>query len=150
MNYSTAIFLISDAVRAIHVTYGPDTENTRADRKLFKTFDTEIKKGDFVVVPTDTRHGMTVCQVAEADVDFDIETSAQVKWILGVVNTADADDIKRQEDEAIARIKRAEKRRRTEELREKLLADAEGDLKELPIYSPGGEPAPIAPPEDKS
>ena len=60
MNYSTAIFLISDEVRAINVTYERDGD---AKRTLFKTFSKTIKIDDYVVVETNTRHHMTVCKV---------------------------------------------------------------------------------------
>lgn len=136
MNYSMAIFLISDKARAVMVTY---EAGDNAPRTMFKTLDQSIKVGDYVTVQTDTRHHMTVCQVAETDIEPDFDSSATVKWIIGVVERADFDDLVRQENEAIARIKSAEKRRKREELRESLLADANGDLKALPIYSRADE-----------
>ena len=146
MNYSRAIFLISDEVRALNVTYEPDVppvnnnrDGIKADRVLYKTLDPSIKKGDYVVVPTDTRHKMTVCQVDdEVDVDdVDLESSEEIKWIIGVVNRANFEDIKAQEGDAIAKIKKAEKRAKRAELRKKLLIDAkaEDEIKALPIYT---------------
>lgn len=132
MNYSMAIFLISDKARAVLVTY---EEGENANKTLFKTLDPNIGIGDYVVVQTDTRHHMTVCKVVETDVEPDFDSSQQVKWIIGVVEKADFDELTNQENEAIARIKSAEKRRKREELRASLLADANGDLKALPIYS---------------
>lgn len=132
MNYTRAIFLISDDVRAVMVTY-EDTEN--APRTMYKTFDQSIKVDDYVVVPTDTRHKMTVCKVVEVDVDPDIESGSKLEWLVGTVDRASFVDIKRQEDEAIDKIKSAEKRRKREELRKALLADVEDDVKALPIYS---------------
>ena len=139
MNYSTAIFLISDKCRAVMVTYETDTppngNKIDAKRTLFKTLDPKIKVNDFVVVGTDTRHHMTVCKVVEVDVEPDFDSSDEVKWIVGVVDTADATEVKRQEDEAIVKIKSAEKRRKRRQLRDDLIADAEADLKALPIYT---------------
>lgn len=132
MNYSTAIFLISDQARAVLVTY---EQGENAARILYKTLDPRIKVDDFVVVPTDTRHHMTVCKVVEVDVEPDFDTRDDVKWIIGVVDTADFEDLTRQENDAIAKIKSAEKRRKRAELREALIADAEDDLKALPIYT---------------
>ena len=84
MNHSTAIFLINNDVRAIAVTYekidlAKDTTKMMKYQAaylsggrlpdgavVFKTMDTAIKVDDFVIVPTDTRHGMTVCKVVEA------------------------------------------------------------------------------------
>ncbi len=137
MNYSTAIFLISDQARAVQVTY-EDDEN--ASRTMFKTLDPNIKVDDFVTVPTDTRHKMTVCKVVEVDVEPDLETSREMQWIVGVVGTADFDQIKSQEGDAIARIKSAEKTRKRKELREALLADVGDGLKALPIYSQAEAP----------
>ena len=132
MNYSTAIFLISDQVRAVNITYESGDD---APKTMFKTLDQDIKVDDFVTVPTDTRHEMTVCKVVEVDVEPDLESSREMKWIVGVVGTADFDQIKSQEGDAIARIKSAEKTRKRNELRDALLADVGSDLKALPIYS---------------
>ena len=132
MNYSRAIFLISDEVRAVNVTY-EDTEN--ASRTMYKTLDQNLKVDDYVVVPTTTRHGMTVCKVVEVDVDPEIESPAKMGWILDTVDKRMGDDIKRQEEEAMEKIKSAEKRRKRAELRESLLADAEDEVKALPIYN---------------
>lgn len=131
MNYSKAIFLISDKVRAVAVTY---EEGDKAPQTLFKTLNPDIKVDDFVVVETGTRHHMTVCKVVEVDVDLDVDDDVEIKWIIGTVQTADFDSLVQQERDAIAKIKSAEKRRKREELAKSLLADAEG-LKELPIYS---------------
>ena len=131
MNYSQAIFLISDEARAVLVTY---ERGEHAEKTLFKTLDPDIKVDDFVVVQTGTRHHMTVCKVVETDVEVDFDSAEEIKWIIGTVHTADFDALVAQENEAIARIKSAEKRKKKNELREALLADAE-ELKSLPIYS---------------
>ena len=132
MNYSRAIFLISDEVRAVNVTYEDDDD---APRTMFKTLNPDIKADDFVVVPTETRHRMTVCKVVETDVEPDLEGASDLKWIIGIVSRADFEDISRQENEAITKIKAAERRRKRDELRKSLLADAEEEVKALPIYS---------------
>lgn len=136
MNYSKAIFLISDDVRAVNVTYEKDEPDRPATRTMFKTLNPKIKVDDYVVVPTDTRHHMTVCKVAEVDVEVDLETGNDMEWIVGVVNRANFQKIKSQEGDAISRIKSAEKRRKREELRQALLDDVgEEEVKALPIYS---------------
>ncbi len=132
MNYSRAIFLISDDVRAVNVTYEAGDD---APRTMFKTFDPDISPNDFVVVPTNTRHKMTVCKVVEVDVEPDLESGSHLDWIIGVVDRVNFEDITRQENEAIDKIKAAEKRRKREELRKALLADAEDEIKALPIAS---------------
>ena len=137
MNYSTAIFLISDDVRCVETVYEA-TEN--APRARFKTMDTAIKVDDFVVVPSGTRHNITTAKVVAVDVEVDLESSVEMGWVVGVVAMADFDKIKSQEGEAIATIKSAEKRRKKDELREAILKDvSEADLKALPIYTPRNE-----------
>lgn len=135
MNYSTAIFLISDQARGVLVTYEKDENGKKSERTFFKTLNPKIKVDDYVVVPTNTRHHMTVCKVAEVDVEPDFSAPKDVEWIVGVVDPANFEDLKAQEADAIAKIKSAEKRRMREELREKLLADIGSDIKALPIYS---------------
>lgn len=136
MNYSTAIFLISDKARAVMVTY---EEHDNAPRTMYKTFNANIKVDDYVVVPTTTRHHMTVCRVAAVDVEPDFDAAKDVEWIIGTVDPADYEDLKAQEADAIAKIRSAEKRRKREELRQALIADAEDDLKALPIYTQSKE-----------
>ncbi len=132
MNYSTAIFLISDQARAINITY---EEGDDAPKTMFKTLDPDIKIDDYVAVPTETRHHMTVCKVVEVDVEPDLESGKTMSWVVGVVDRADFDKIKSHEGDAIARIKSAEKTRKRKELRDALLADVGSDLEKLPIYS---------------
>lgn len=76
MNYSTAIFLINPKVRAIAAIYEPDTDSRKAPRTVFKTFDQSIGVNDYILVPTETRHKMTVNKVVEVDVEPDLETGA--------------------------------------------------------------------------
>ena len=132
MNYSTAIFLISDDVRAVMATYEAEDN---APRTMFKTMDPSIKVDDFVVVPSGTRHNITTAKVVAVDVEPDLESSVEMAWIVGVVAMADFNKIKSQEGDAIAQIKSAEKRRKRDELREALVKDV-GDLTALPIYTP--------------
>ncbi len=133
MNLSTAVFLINDNARAVLVTY---EAHDGAPRTMFKTFDKSIKVDDFVVVPTDTRHKLTVCKVVAVDVDVDFDSSTQVAWLVGKVNLADVNQIKEQEEKAIEAIKAAEKLKKRRELQNsmnELLASTGGDLKLLTI-----------------
>lgn len=145
MNESTAVFLIRDDVRAIEATYEPEESP-----KLFKTFDPNIKVDDFVIVPTDTRHKMTVCQVTDVDLDIDVETTQTVKWIIGTISPEDFEKLKEAEAEAISLIKHAQKRKRRAELRDALLdekarRELEG-LTDLPLKISNGEAVPPPPP----
>lgn len=122
MNYSTAIFLINPKVRAIAAIYEPDTDNRKAPRTVFKTFDQTIEVGDYILVPTDTRHKMTVNKVVEVDVEPDLESGAQMNWVIGAVERGPYEEVLAQESRAIDLMKAAEKTHAREELRKKMMA----------------------------
>jgi hypothetical protein len=125
MNYSTAIFLINDDVQMVACSYELDHNDEPKKLYNFKSFDKTLKVGDMVIVPTDTRHCLTVVRVEELDVEPNLETSNEYKWIVGRVDLEDHEALLAQENDAIAQIKRAEKQRRRRELRESMLADME-------------------------
>ncbi len=128
MNHSLAMFLINDRVRAVGSSYDVRQDGDNRYDKIIKTMDKSIKVGDFVIVPTDSRHKMTVSRVAQVDLDIDF------------------DEIERQEAQAIATIKSAEKRRKREELRDTLINDTGEALKALPVFTGHDEPRPVVPP----
>jgi len=131
MNYSTAIFLINSDVRAVSVSYEQDADGKGVKPfHTFKTFDPDVSVSDFVVIPTGTRHNMTVARVEEVDLEIEVDSTADLKWLVGRVDTAAHADVVAQEAKAIATIKSAEKRARQDELRAKLLAD-NPDLQQL-------------------
>ena len=134
MNYSTAVFLINDKARAVYGTYEAGKD---ASKTLFKTLDQTLKVDDFALVPTNTRHNMTVVKITDVDVDFDIETSVHVEWIIGRIELADYASLVAQEQEAITTIQSAQKAKKREELRKALLADADNKLSALPIAAIG-------------
>lgn len=131
MNHSTAVFLINDHVRAIMGVYESDD---KAKRVMFKTLDPTIKVGDYVLVPTETRHKMSVNKVVECDVDVDFDSSVHVAWVIAKIDRAPYDTILVQEADAIQTIGSAEVKKKRDDLREALLANA-GALKALPIAS---------------
>lgn len=131
-NPTTAIFLINDKVRAITGTY---ESGDTAPRTMFKTMDPDIAKDDFVIVPTDTRHKMTVVKVVDVDVDVDFESDTHIAWIVGTVDRKAFEAVCQQEGVALAAIRSAEKTRRRDELRRDLIKDAEGKLEGLAIVS---------------
>lgn len=142
MNYTKAVFLINPSVRAIAVNYDPN--ETKAT--LFKTFDNTLVMGDYVVVPTDTRHKMTVAKVVGLDVDVDIESPLEMDWVIAKVDRADFERIEKDEAQAVAAIRSAEMRRKREQLRDSLLVDQVATIGAMPIAQIGGEPAPLTPP----
>lgn len=148
MNYTTAVFLINKNVRAIVATY---EHGDSAPKTIFKTLDQTIKSGDFVIVPTDTRHKMTVVKVMDTDVDFDIDQMAPMHWIIGKVDTVGFDSVQSQEQDAIKQIKSAELRKKREDLRNNMFADHVETLKSLQIADMNGDKAaavepPVTPP----
>ncbi len=130
MNYSTAIFLINKNVRAVMCNYEPDAPDKKV---MFKTLDPNIRVGDFVIVPTKTRHGMTVSKVVEVDVDVDFDSQTLVDWLIEVINRTTHNATVAQEAEAISVIKSAERTRKRNELAAALLVDSKEALTALPI-----------------
>lgn len=139
MNYTTAVFLINKHVRAIMATYEAEDG---AKRTMFKTLDDSVKVGDFVTVPTDTRHKMTVVKVVECDVDVDFDSATQVQWVIGEVDRAAYERTLAEEAQAIQAIKSAETQRKRDELRKTMFANHVETLKALPIYANGDPVAP--------
>lgn len=134
MNYSTAVMLINTNIRAVKVTYEPDTDKAKQNRVIYKTLDQSISKGDFVVVPTDTRHNLTVVQVDEVDVEVDFESSVEVKWIVSKVATEDSARILKEETKWIEALKASEKRRKREEIKKNMLDMYNDDgIEKMPI-----------------
>lgn len=138
MNYSSSIFLINDRVRAVAAIYDETERNGSAAKAyLFKTFDPAIAVDDFVVIPTNTRHGMTVAKITAVDVDVDFDSDIQLKWIVARINKAAYDDVLVQEGEAIKLIHSAELRKKKDDLRTNMFANHLDGLKSLPISTLG-------------
>jgi hypothetical protein len=131
MNYSTAIFLFRADVRAIDCTYEDDED---APRYTYKSMNPNIKVDDYVLIPTKTRHCMTVAKVAAVDIAHDPDWDFDMQWIIGVVDTREHESILDQEKRAITKIKGAEKRRQREGLAEALRADVGEDLQSIPLF----------------
>ncbi|WP_395175089.1 hypothetical protein [Roseibium alexandrii] len=147
MNYSTAIFLINDNARAVMAVY---ESHESAPKTMFKTLDPNIEEGDFVLVQSGTRHGMTVVKVVDTDpeIEPDFDSHDELKWIVGTIDLEDFEVLKKQEDEAILAIKKAEKRKKRSDLRKTLMADYEETIKELPIAGAGDQTASLSAPSD--
>lgn len=147
MNYTTAVFLINPALRAVKVSYlpKPDRNDEFADFtesafdkkhvKVFKTLDPNIKVDDFVVVPTETRHGMTVGKVTEVDLPVDYDSPVEMKWVVDRVNRKKYEQIVIDESQYIKEMRSAEEEAKKKELRDKMLAFNGDKIKALPIAS---------------
>lgn len=136
MNYTTAVMLINPNIRAIKATY----ENG-ATPEIFKTLDETVQVDDLVVVETDTRHNMTVVKVTEVDVDVDFDSTKHVKWVVQKVDKEAHENLKKEESRAVDAIKKAELRKKREEIRSNLLAAHAEAIQNLPIASMGEQAA---------
>lgn len=131
MNYSKAIFLINQSARPVMVVY--DEVNVPGNKKMmFKTLDASIKKDDLVVVPTTTRHNMTVCKVIDTDVDVDYDSPEEILWIVQKVDQESYKTIIEQEQVAISVIRKSETKRKRADLAKVFLANNE-ELASLPL-----------------
>ena len=134
-NLSTAIMLLDERVRAVAVTYEKidyDEDTTKqmkyspaylASGKLpkgavlFKTMDESIKVGSYVIVPTNTRHSMTVCKVVGVDVVVDFDDPNEIYWIVGTVDTAPFEQIRQDEEQVLIAMKKSADAKKREEAR---------------------------------
>lgn len=129
MNYSTAVFLINDHVRAIEVSY-----EEGGKPGVFKTLDAAIKKDDLVVVPTNTRYKFTVAKVTAVDVDVDYDRQDDMAWIVSpAIDLAAHKQVIEQEKVAVEAVKSAVTRKKREELSVALLADKKASLATLEL-----------------
>lgn len=138
MNVDKAIFLINSNVRALLGVYEPDTPSVKSKRTLLKTFDGSIRVGDFVVVPSNTRHLITTMEIVQEldpEVDVDVAASEPCMWIIQRIDKSVFDEVTAQEGEAIAAMRRAQKREERLKLRDAMLAQSEDAIKKLPIYA---------------
>lgn len=143
-NLTTAIFLVNQNVRAIKAIYEKKEAdgNPEVPRTVFKTFDHSIVVGDLLVVPTNTRHGMTVVKVVEVDVEIDFESPTLIDWVAYKINLADYADILKGEKEMLDLVKSAEKRRKQEALKAAIFSDQADKINSLSIAHNGGDTTP--------
>lgn len=153
-NESLKILLLDDQVRVIAVTYekidyNADTTKMRQfspaylssgklpeGAMLFKTTDPDIKVGTFVIVPTNTRHGMTVCKVVGVDVDVDFDSSTEVYWVVDKVDTAPFEQIRQDEERVLLSMKAVSDRKRREEARASFMEGMPDDVNQLKLGGP--------------
>lgn len=138
MNYSTAVMLINDNIKAVRCCYKPEDEKSPHLFTTFKTLDPSLAVGDLVVVPSGTRYDRTVVKVMELDVEVDFDSSKKMDWIVGKLEQAVFDNIVAEEGKAIEAIKQAEKAKRKRDIRDNMLALQAENLQNLPIANMTG------------
>ena len=132
MNYSTAVFLVNKHVRAVSCAYEVNPQGEPSGKlEIFKTFDMSIKKGDLVVVPTNTRVKRTAVMVAATDVEIDLEAEAHMEWVVCKIDSTEYEVTLAKEQAAINTIKAAELRKKRDELAQALLANVDPDAAKL-------------------
>jgi hypothetical protein len=145
MNLTAAIMLVNKEVRAVRVSYDPDVPKHNDPNKLFKTLDPDLKKDDFVVVKTNTRHGYTVCKVVEVGFRVNFDSPQDYDWIVAKVDTGAFDAMVQQEQIVIERIGDAEENRKRAELSAALGLD-KIDLTDIDVVRTKAEALPNATP----
>lgn len=128
MHKSMIAFLINDNILAVEGRYedGGKTET-------FKTMDPNIAKYDLVVVESSTRHGMTVVKVTAVDVEPNLDSDEQVKWIVQRIDKDAFQKVLDMEAEAVNVAQAAERRRKKAEMRESMFANAGDELNALKL-----------------
>ena len=121
MNYSTAVMLINQNIRAIKTVYEDEIEHKHQTPVMFKTLDQEIKVGDFAIIPSHTRHKKTVVKVTEVDCDLDFESDVILEWVIDKVVTANHEKILVEEKVWLDALQKAEKRRKRDEIKKSML-----------------------------
>jgi preprotein translocase subunit YajC len=113
------IFLANEYVRGVLAIYNADVPEGQPQPKktFYKTFDAGIEKGDFVIVPSGTRHSMTVVKVTDVDVEIDLANQTPVTWIIGKIDRRAHEKTLAQESEMLNVIRAAEKKKMTDELK---------------------------------
>ena len=136
MHDSRKVFLLDTEPRCILATY---EKGDNAQTTEFKTWDDDIKVDDYVTVPTETRHKMTVVKVVEVDVEAILDSEAPMGWIVGVVDTTAFDETASQEKEFLEAARSAEKTRRKAQLKKDFLQDVDTTQFSAISHSPNPE-----------
>jgi len=144
MNYSTAVMLFNSEIRAIRVSYDPqDKPNGVLKTYLFKTLDPDIKVGDFVSIPTDTRHNLTIAKVEEVDSEIDFDATIEIKWVVSRVPISEYEGILADEQTWIAQMKKAQNLKKKEDIKKSMLDMYQADGQSLETLAIAGrKPAP--------
>lgn len=122
MNYSTAVMLFNQDIRSIRVSYDPNDKSAGVVKSyIFKTLDPDLKVGDYVTIPTDTRHLMTVGKIEEVETEIDFDSSMEIKWVISRVPTKEYEDILADEQSWIAEMKKAQNLKKKEDIKKSMM-----------------------------
>lgn len=124
MHNSRKVFLLEDDKEPRCILAAYETGET-AHTTEFKTFDQSIKVDDYILVPSGTRHRMTVCKVHSIDVEPTLDTDEKIDWVVGTIDQSNYQDTIEQEQVFIDAVKSAEKAALKKKLREDFLANVD-------------------------
>lgn len=142
MNYSTAVMLFNQDIRAVRVSYDPsDKVNGKPRDYLFKTLDPELIVGDYVNIPTETRHNITVGRVEEIDSEVDFDSELEIKWVISRVPMREHENILYDEQQWIAEMKKAQARKKKEDIKKSMVEMYEADGSSLETLAIAGRKA---------
>ena len=128
---SNTIFLVNDKVLAVRVAWDP--ENNPGDCSIVKTFDNTLKLEDIVNVECESRVGVSTAQVVALDVEVDFASNSKTNWILGLVDIERFKELQAQEDDMLAKVRKAQLAKTRKTLAKDLMDDAADSIAALPI-----------------
>ena len=130
MHESRKIFLTDAEPICILATY---EDHEDANKTALKTYDETLAVDDYIVVPSATRHEMTVMKIVEVGVEPNLDSNSKIDWVIGKIDRTPYEKLLSQEGDFLSRARKAEKKRKKEQMREDFLAGMEDeDLKMLP------------------
>jgi hypothetical protein len=145
MEASKIVFLLNESVTAVRAIYEPDAPATQPKSYVFKSFDPQIKVGDLAIVETNTRFGYTVVKIIEVDVDVDLESPTELKWLIQRLDTTGHERMLKDEAAAVEAVNAAARRKKRAELRDMMFKDQAEMVSSLAITH-AGESEMVEPP----
>jgi len=115
----------------------------------FKTFDQSLTEGDYVVIPTEDRHKMTVVKITAttgADgkpIEPDLESPKKIDWIVGRVDRSAFEGVTAKEDHFLEVYRLAQKAQRKAEMQKTMfegLDESMLTLEHKPTVAPVATP----------
>lgn len=144
---SQVVFLMDDSVRAIRAVYEEVDEAPKQSPRMaygevdnrplklkgymFKTMRADLVKGDLITVPTNTRHGFTVCKIVSVEVEPDLDATTDIKWVVDKVETSNYFLLLAQEAKVAAVVRDAAKREQRMALKESLQGLKDSDMQAI-------------------
>lgn len=131
MNYSTAVLLVSEQVKAIGVKFGTSGGSLSGKEYVYKTTE-DVELGDLVLVQTDDNiYSYKVVEVTNLDPEVPFEGDRKIKWIVQKVDLTLRETNEEREAEVVEKVMQANKKSKREQLRDMLMASVSDEDKKL-------------------